>query len=1227
MLAFLEELGDMTAAQILDEVAGEGSYDKLAEYAEGLADMKVKDFADDLFTITENTGLSTEDIFGIASAVIAKLTYTEIDLNELIEGYSEMSVARAVAEYMTETGNEVTEKEVRNGILNDIEQIEKYCGMKISVFLTEENAPFMPVDYDEILEMIEQYGKSATISLTFDEDDNFTDFAVSYLMSADDGTEMALIKLVWTDGQKAPEIKINVDGIMAALEKGEDDITLTASVMGYDCTAVISQTEDGAMITLSVMDGKTEAGNATITVSTAGNKPSITVSGSINGQLVGYMGGSMANADDDDVPEDVIIGGSITVGDEGATFDDEIYDEVDDLSSAFYHINTVLISSNGSGVVKIEYKSDETGEYYIITYTDYATVVNSRFVQNGTTYYYGTVLASSYKMRVASIDGIPAIDIIAGADCGDWIKLMINVAGMAEGSYTIYNMCTFTTHYSDVNIVSEGEVSAKDMGTEMFVFSAQIYYNTSNGLTADKSQHDYEINAYLDEGSESCDDGIIIKKTCTICGIENSTRNRGHYITEQITQLPTSCPDPLSVTISECAACGDQFLNINHTELISGTRMEIVTAERYQQIYDEEYNYSYKINYDNYIAQGMSEDEAALKADQAATQSAENMTSVLILNTDLDLPEIEYVYSGTKTICYCTRCGLTVEAYTYNTNATGKPEDCKQYTYITATYPGDAQGNAAFEQSFYAVSINSHIYEKEHKDVTAQEFDETVAFVESYAGELPFTPELASISQDVCKECGQPLNITITLTASSSALTMSIMYDDSGKMYGYAINYNCFNENDTARQLVEQFKEIAGEIPSFDSSEIHVQKEYEPDGLEFYSMTEVDLLTDEENVFSIYVSTDKYNGNATVSKKNSDCEYRYEYYNYNTEDGQWKLTKSSSSFSHKYITREYPSDNCKEEGRWSSYVCSVCGEASGTSALVGYTHSMCFDKTGEEALESLAGTPEISGLTASVSAYVCSVCGVAINSNITLEADWVLSQDVVLSADELSLNLNGYKIDLNGHTLALYGSGSGTASIADIGEAESAGICDSAEEKGLLVMFANGGLIEIGYGIETDCTLIMSDKDDLSTIYDTLLAQRHTVPALSYDTAARDDIAEAMNCEGAKWYDGAHFGAFTATGDGIKAYDGEDEAYIVTAKILLEQDEIFTFDIVTAGYGSYSIYVDGYLKEQYSKSNMTFRYSASSSMVHTITIVYYADDENEDEGIMLSNAAVISAQV
>ncbi len=66
--------------------------------------------------------------------------------------------------------------------------------------------------------------------------------------------------------------------------------------------------------------------------------------------------------------------------------------------------------------------------------------------------------------------------------------------------------------------------------------------------------HNYKYTATLKEGSTSCEDGIIVKEFCTVCGNTNEWERSEHYIVSDSVGLSAK-PCGGSVSVDRCIAC------------------------------------------------------------------------------------------------------------------------------------------------------------------------------------------------------------------------------------------------------------------------------------------------------------------------------------------------------------------------------------------------------------------------------------------------------------------------------------------------------------------------------------------------------------------------------------------------------------------------------------------------------------------------------------------------
>ena len=1220
----LNGLKTKTAAQLADDILGEGMWAEIESLADSLTDGKttVSDLADRLFTYVENSGITKEQLFDLAGKLLSDMTGTEIDIDKLVEDYAAELIPDALADYMSGDGQAASAQDMAAAIAQYVEQIKQFAQMTVpEIWQMLQDGAVIPPEagtFEDLADMLAYYSKYLTVTATVGADGKMTNLSAIYeeqLYSTDGETgettpagSNVIFTFNWNEDDKVPQITLDLGEYAGSLEGDENAAQLILAIMGIEGEAGYKKTEEGAEITavasIPAEDGsEIELGEVKLDVALTANGADITLGGTLYEPL--FMLGNGSAPQPSSNKNDVTLGGILHAYKDPSASADAVYEENYNIwKELLYHadIHYEGGDSQYSEKFDLEFVSDETGEYYNFTITN---VVLNRF-DDATV----TVSKTTTTLRLASVNGMPDIMASYSPDCGDWININFAAYGMAHVTDTYINGTPIYDKEGGYITGAEGTEDTNEYTTTYPItgggLGAYFYYNPVTGETSGSSKHEYSYTGTYLEEELGCDGKIKVTRTCINCGESETFITTGHYFVSERTPLVTSCDGESAIVTEKCIMCGETRTDITwySHNIYDENDLDIISAEDYAKRLEE------------LTADGKYTEE------QAREELDKQYVNAAVLAKDGY--DTDGLYHGTLHIRHCSSCGLDVFTYEWYTYT--QEEGCLLHTVIKAHYDGNAYFEG-FDKVATSQATGHYYYDSwEEADV-----EEAVKFVQSVIGEeLPFTAASADIMQCKCMGCELLESERYELRDGNGNYFYLTVYYEDGKM---TANWNYDYETSDWTKVSEYALQFAGmlngnDIDSYKHGSLYEYvshgDDYEHRSFRLYMYAENgnDLYPDGDEI-SIEGSRDKNGdevyGNLNIREKDfSTCSSVVS--DYEAEGDGWTLSNRYENYAdHTYVYVTVHGENDAEDG-WYEYMrCASCGAADNTNFNINFWHPDGTyyreeDELTEEVKELLTyNQPQmLEGLQAKINYNQYYCCDAIADVVIMLTADWTLTSDAYIRAEGLTIDLSGHSIDLNGYNLALYSYAGAFMTITDnafdtslvTGEnyEYTSSIKDSSAEDGtgmdgtgtgLLIAFVNGGYLEIG-SVNINAASFLSDYDNRYTIYDSVADYGIELEMLKPKANSLiTPHAWASTELGMQVYNYAGFEQFGAENDMLVAenYDATGKLYVVGFSCTLTTGQQLMLNINTySGRDDVEIYADGGHYGYY--SNGTFEYYA-----------------------------------
>lgn len=734
LVALIKKIGEMTGAELFDEIVGEGTYKDICELVKGIADKTVLEVAMKLDDFTSKYGISQEDLLLISQAIVSIVLPEEVNVIGTIEDYYDKTVAEAVADIFNITEADVKDM-IDENVISCLNMVEKST---VAELLDNVKEGF----FGQLPEMIENYAQYVEFEFTLNSENKMIAFSLSYI--DDNGIKVSIKKNV---GSAIPAIDIDIpDYAQAKVEKTDNGAKITAEIMGATFTLTGEKTETGAAINMTFDKENVVSADVNVDVIVTNDSKN-----QIYGATFAFGGGFKIAS----LPEQFILNGSISLEKNGGKpLDTDVWNSFDGDKEALKHIDVTLypdwydLYHREYRVIRLKYMTDKSGEYYLLTKTEYESLGDGRLLER------------VYKTRLLSINGLPDTMLICKYDCADWLEMDIEHNARAEVTET---MISGSIKDSDVGFTIENEVRGKseDKGFETTYFYGTIFINTKTGKLSSKSMHDFEATGRYCEGSISCSGGIVVTKTCKTCNYTETVRQNNHYYQETQTVFDTQC-GKTSLTEMGCVVCHDVDVRVSKLDVYP---------------YNDPHSFS-----------------SSSKAIAASDLTGYGFNT-------------EGFYHGSSILYYCSICGLNIYKYTYYTNS--KADGCLKHIAYAVAYKGNVDYKS-FEYKT-EISGKGH-YVRANRYIEYSSISAAIKEAESIiGGKMPFTASSAYHDDTICVGCNAITHKEIQLYNNNDRHSMQIYVDyNDGKVSTWSYSYRISDLQNVVAEAAKYGQQLEG---------------------------------------------------------------------------------------------------------------------------------------------------------------------------------------------------------------------------------------------------------------------------------------------------------------------------------------------------------------------------------------------------------------------------------
>ena len=712
---FVNGLDETTAAEALDAILGEGVWTEIDGLLATLTDgkTKVSDLADRLFAYVENSGITKEQLFDVAGKLISDMLKTEIDLGALVEDYADKLIPDAIAGYMSGSGQQMTAEQIAEQLSATVEQAEQMAASTLAdIWSMLQSGNVLPPEAGSLADlaaMLDKYSDDLAVTATV-KDGKLISLSATYItvMNEVDGstgeivntTTNEIFTLEWSEDNLVPQISLNFGQYAGSLEGDENAAELIFSVMGIDGSANYEKTEGGAIIsaeaTMPASDGTEIAlGEAVLTVTNTANGADVDVNVILSEELLNINNNNYTPADGEN---DAQIEGIIHLYKDPAASAEEIYGEhYQTWYNLLYHADIEVlpdISSSTRRGAGLEFVSDESGEYYIMTLTTRQVKLSEENEGMSS----GCITETLTTLKLNSIDGLPDMIVSINKDCGDWLNISLGGFGNAQVVRTdTYGIIEYTP---EGYIVENGQTETYE-STQMYSYpsrmlSTSFYYNPVTGETSNYSPHVYSYTAHYTNGSTQCGAGstMTVVATCVNCGYSYSSGCTDHAYVTETEKLATQCGEGLEIHTMTCLLCGEESISLFEMNHKIGSEMNktIITEEQYDLLLQE------------LTDNGYTPEDAEKELSQYYF-TIETLTSAG--------EDTAGFYFGMVEYRSCSLCGVDITEYIWYTHS--EADGCLRHEKLDIHYDGNDYF-AAFDRTAKGVWAEHH-YDSVSTDV------------------------------------------------------------------------------------------------------------------------------------------------------------------------------------------------------------------------------------------------------------------------------------------------------------------------------------------------------------------------------------------------------------------------------------------------------------------------------------------------------------------------------
>lgn len=695
--------------------------------------------------------------------------------------------------------------------------------------------------------------------------------------------------------------------------------------------------------------------------------------------------------------------------------------------AVYYHMDVAMIERDGNKytTVRLQYVSDDSGEYYLLT---------KSLLQVNTAETSETV----YTVRLACVNGLPEVKPAAAKHCGDWKALSLDYS--AEAVAVQYKIVGGIVKATDkgYEAVNGGRSKVREIGAVETNFAGTCYRNVNSGVNSYVSVHDLTATGTAVDASKGCSGGISVTVKCKNCDYINTETQNGHYYLESSKKaLVTQCNGENDYfEDAECVVC--HYKNVS-------------------------YSLDYKYHTLSYLKSGESINVADLTANGF---------------------DCDGFYYGTYWLRHCAICGINVYEYNYytHTNAAG----CLYHKAVVVDYQGnvDFEGfkyKAERSEEGHRAVFSDHV---DYNDLNKAVSD-VLAVTKEDA--LLFTPVSAYSYDYHCQGCNLKYRDYIAMRDAEDSDGYSTrfeltMYYDGGKMSSWSYRYDY-----SLATAIDRLKNYYGvslefELSLDDATIIWDECSYIKNSSG--NVYERINLRKERNYYDY---TDRSMYDLRLDRNNDYMTLEVYYYGhcrifatyYDCVNGVW--VAANGPYTREVHYEVYVNgENCREDNK----SCAYCGVDLGHEHKMDFDG---WDYDRHWTSNPLA-TGSISGLEASVNYDVCYDCHGIIGVTVVLKGNWTLTGDVYIKAEDITFDLNGYTIDLNGHNLVIYSYAGERVVMTDRAYDTASGSSAGSITNGVFVLATDGGDVVVGT-IGGDADMVLIDNANRYELYNALVAE------------------------------------------------------------------------------------------------------------------------------------------
>ena len=637
LIAFNELLHEQSIFGLIDHFAGAGTSEKLYNYILAAADKKVAELADDIINFADGYGLKVADVYAVIENAIYIATGERVSVDEMVRQYYDLTVKDLVAN-MVPTG----QPDVKYESKPIYDENGNIIGYETP---TEAETPVESEPFDYTVYVQQYYEMFSGLSVYE---------VISGLVMGDPAggeSVYTVVKqiLATIDGEASIVVSTDKKGNVQSVVVKAENVDIGSDSVGGDGTTVDKVTADGVLI--------------------------VTPNGDITVDFEG-------------LPEEIRA----------------LVAAIDFSANETIGNWTVVTAADGS--VKLVMEMGEKQEQPIEEPQEY----------NGVEYIAKLVWYNGY--RTVSIDVDRCIGCVIIPDCGDWNQYSYSFRATEEVRYGI-----FIEYYTEsgelvasvpYDVPEMTEAGLESGRTEITAgqWGVYIYYNAKTGELSDQSSHNFvkdesqsivpticgeegkdvyvcsvcgEVNVHyysighnvkeeyvLAEGSKSCEDGVIVRSVCTICGeVLKQNTIYGHITNHKETELKTGCGT--IIIIEDGCPCGEQTnmsvyskdcsFMAEHDTTAEGAEVIVYTCKSCGYVYIEERSSAQngcEIMYTTTYRFNVTETGYEKEVSYTRRETGHVISSQIETETDDNGRVIRKIETQT-----CNNCGKTVHIYTY----------------------------------------------------------------------------------------------------------------------------------------------------------------------------------------------------------------------------------------------------------------------------------------------------------------------------------------------------------------------------------------------------------------------------------------------------------------------------------------------------------------------------------------------------------------------------------